>query len=73
MAKLLTWNDTDEIGIVLSHAHPEIEPSSLRFPDLQRLVTELEEFRDDPQKSDEAKLRAIQEAWQAEFLDRTQS
>ena len=35
-------------------------------------VTELPEFKDDPKKSNEGKLEAIQMAWHAEFLDRTQ-
>jgi FeS assembly protein IscX len=39
---------------------------------LHRYVTELLEFKDDPKKSSEGKLEAIQMAWQQEFLDRTQ-
>lgn len=73
MPKPLTWNDADKIGILLSQTHPDIEPSTLLFPDLQRLVTQLAEFHDDPRRSDDAKLQAIQQAWEAEFLDRTQS
>ena len=45
----------------------------MRFTDLHRLVTELPEFKDDPKKSTEGKLEAIQMAWHAEFLDRTQA
>jgi FeS assembly protein IscX len=45
----------------------------VRFTDLHRLVTELSEFEDDPKKSNEGKLEAIQMAWHAEFLDRTQA
>ena len=69
----LTWNDADEIGILLSQTHPELEPLSVRLPDVLRLVTQLSDFRDDPSRSDDAKLQAIQDAWHAEFLDRTQS
>jgi FeS assembly protein IscX len=72
MPKSLTWNDTDEIGILLSETYPELEPLSVSVSDLHRLVTELDEFRDDMKQSNEAKLKAIQEAWHAEFLDRTQ-
>ena len=36
-------------------------------------MTELPEFKDDPKKSNEGKLEAIQMAWHAEFLDRTQA
>lgn len=73
MPKALTWNDTDEIGILLSQTHPEIEPWSVTVPDLHRLVIQLSDFHDDPKQSNETKLKAIQDAWHAEFLDRTQS
>ena len=73
MPKELTWSDSEDIGILLSEAHPEIDPLSVRFTDLHRYVTELTEFKDDPAKSNEGKLEAIQMAWQAEYLDRTQS
>jgi FeS assembly protein IscX len=68
----LTWESTEDIGILLSAKHPDIDPLSVRFTDLHRYVTELPEFKDDPQKSNEAKLEAIQMAWHEEFLDRTQ-
>jgi FeS assembly protein IscX len=71
MTKELTWNDTEDIGVLLSQAHPETDPLSVRFPDLQRYVTELPEFKD-PQKPGDSTLEAIQTAWHAEFLDRTQ-
>jgi FeS assembly protein IscX len=70
--KQLTWNDSEDIGILLSEAHPELDPLSVRFTDLHRYVTELPDFKDDPTKSNEAKLEAIQMAWHEEFLDRTQ-
>ncbi len=72
MPRELTWDDADDIGILLSEKHPETDPLSLRITDLHRYVTELPEFKDDAKKSNEGKLEAIQMAWQAEFLDRTQ-
>jgi FeS assembly protein IscX len=72
MPRELTWDDADDIGILLSEKHPETDPLSLRITDLHRYVTELSNFKDDPKKSSEGKLEAIQMAWQAEFLDRTQ-
>jgi len=72
MPKDLTWDDADDIGILLSEKHPEVDPLSVRFTDLHRYVTELPEFKDDAKKSSEGKLEAIQMAWHAEFLDRTQ-
>ena len=73
MPKELTWDDPDDIGILLSETHPETDPLAVRFNDLHRLVTELPEFKDDPKKSSEGKLEAIQMAWHSEFLDRTQA
>jgi FeS assembly protein IscX len=72
MPKQLTWSDAEDIGILLSETHPEIDPLSVRFTDLHKYVTELQDFKDDPTKSNEAKLEAIQMAWHAEVLDRTQ-
>jgi FeS assembly protein IscX len=72
MAKDLTWNDADDIGIELSDKHPDLDPLGVRFTELHRYVTELPEFKDDPKKSSEGKLEAIQMAWHSEFLDRTQ-
>ncbi|HEY1658932.1 MAG TPA: Fe-S cluster assembly protein IscX [Candidatus Sulfotelmatobacter sp.] len=73
MPKLLTWDDAEDIGILLSEAHREIDPLTVRFTDLHRYVTELPEFKADPAGSNEGKLEAIQMAWHEEFQDRTQS
>ena len=72
MPKQITWADSEDIGILLSEAHPEVDPLVVRFTDLHKYVTELPDFQDDPKNSNEAKLEAIQMAWHAEFLDRTQ-
>jgi FeS assembly protein IscX len=72
MPKPLTWDDAEDIGIELSEKHPDIDPLAIRFTDLHRYVTELPDFKDDPQKSNEGKLEAIQMAWHSEVLDRTQ-
>jgi FeS assembly protein IscX len=68
----LTWDNAEDIGILLAEKHPALDPLSVRFTDLHRYVTELPEFKDDPKKSNEAKLEAIQMAWHEEALDRTQ-
>jgi len=72
MTKDLTWDNAMDIGILLSEKHPEVDPLAVRFTDLHRYVTELSEFKDDPKKSTEGKLEAIQMAWHDEVLDRTQ-
>lgn len=65
----LTWEMAEDIGIALNEKFPEIDPLTVRFTDLHRMVTELEEFDDDPQRSNEAKLEAIQMAWHEEHSD----
>jgi FeS assembly protein IscX len=73
MPKQLTWDDAEDIGILLSEVHPEIDPLTVRFTDLHKHVIALPDFNDDPKKSSEGKLESIQMAWHTEFLDRTQS
>ncbi len=66
----LTWTDIEDIGIELADKYPDTEPLSVRFTDLYRWVTELENFGDDPKASTEGKLEAIQMAWLEEYRDR---
>jgi FeS assembly protein IscX len=66
----LTWENAEDIGILLAERHPDLDPLTVRFTDLHRYVTELPEFKDDPKKSTEGKLEAIQMAWHEEFQDK---
>lgn len=59
----MKWTDTLEIAMELADTHPEIDPQTVRFTDLHRWVTELPEFDDDPARSGEKILEAIQMAW----------
>ena len=68
MAKL-TWNNLEDIAFALYEEHPEVDPTNIRFTDLHKWITDLEEFDDDPLKSNEAKLEAIQTAWLEEYQD----
>jgi FeS assembly protein IscX len=63
------WTDAEEIGIQLQEKFPALDPLTVRFTDLHRFVIELEGFADDPQKSSEGRLEAIQMAWHEEFED----
>jgi FeS assembly protein IscX len=63
----LTWNSLDDIGYALYEAHPDVDPTNIRFTDLHKWITELDGFDDDPLKSNEAKLEAIQAAWLEEW------
>ena len=68
----ITWNDAEEIGIQLQEKFPDVDPLTVRFTDLHRYVTELPGFSDDPTKSNESKLEAIQMAWYEEHKDSNQ-
>ncbi len=59
----MKWTDTLEIAIQLSEAHPEVDPKTIRFTDLHKWVMALPEFDDDPNRSNEKILEAIQMQW----------
>lgn len=59
----MKWTDTTRIAEELHDRHPEVDPLTVRFTDLHRWVCELEEFDDDPSRSGEKILEAIQMAW----------
>ena len=63
MARKLRWTDVQDIAIELEEAHPDADVVNLRFTDLWKWVRELPVFEDDPQKSNEKILEAIQAAW----------
>jgi FeS assembly protein IscX len=59
----LRWTDIQDIAIELEDAHPDADVVNLRFTDLWKWVQALPDFDDDPQKSNEKILEAIQMAW----------
>ncbi len=59
----MKWTDIEDIAIALQEGHGEVDPRKVRFTDLHRWVTELEDFDDDPSRSGEKILEAIQAAW----------
>ena len=65
----LTWEHTEDIAIELFEKHPETDPLQVRFTDLHKWITELDEFKDDPAASSEGKLEAIQMAWYEEWKE----
>ena len=70
MATELSWDDTENIGILLQEKFPDLDPLTVRFTDMHKWITELPGFSGDPAASNEAKLEAIQMAWHEEFQDR---
>jgi FeS assembly protein IscX len=65
----LTWSDLDTIALALYDKSPELDPTNIRYTDLLKWITELDDFDDDPLKSNEAKLEHIQMAWIEEYKD----
>ncbi|MEE8481804.1 MAG: Fe-S cluster assembly protein IscX [Acidiferrobacterales bacterium] len=59
----LKWSDSRDIAIELVDKYPDIDPMSVRFTDLRDWVIALDEFDDNPEKSGEKILEAIQMAW----------
>ncbi len=59
----MRWTDVREIAIALAEKHPDVDPLSVRFTDLHRWVRELPGFQDDPERSNEKILEAIQMTW----------
>lgn len=65
----MRWTEVREIAIALAERHPGVDPLSVRFTDLHRWVRELPGFADDPDRSNEKMLEAIQMAWLDEVED----
>lgn len=59
----LKWTDTLELAIALHDAHPDVDPRYVRFTDLHSWVVALPGFADEPLRSGERILEAIQLAW----------
>lgn len=65
----LTWEHVEDIAIELYDKRPDTDPLTVRFTDLHKWVIELPDFKDDPAKSNEGKLEAIQMAWYEEWKE----
>jgi FeS assembly protein IscX len=65
----MRWSDSLDIAIALCEAHPQVDPQYVRFTDLHGWITALPDFADDPAKSNERILEAIQMAWIEEAAD----
>ena len=65
----LTWDDPEGIAIALHEKFSDLDPTYVRYTDMHQWITELADFKDDPMKSTEGKLEAIQMAWLEEYQD----
>ena len=59
----MKWTDTQEIAIALADKFPDVDPGRVNFVDLRNWVLALDGFDDDPKRSGEKILEAIQGAW----------
>ena len=59
----MKWTDTQDIAIELYDTYPDIDPQYVHYPDMHQWICKLKNFDDDPQKSGEKILEAIQMAW----------
>tara|TARA_B100001750_G_C14948075_1_gene322164 strand:- start:159 stop:353 length:195 start_codon:yes stop_codon:yes gene_type:complete len=59
----MKWIDVHDIAIDLMEKFPEVDPRYVLFTDLHKWVTELENFEDENNRSNEKILEAIQMAW----------
>lgn len=65
----LKWQDTREIAEALFDKFPDTDPVTVRFTDMHQWICDLENFTDDPTKSNEHILEAILTIWIEEFED----
>ena len=65
----MKWSDSEDIAIALAQKFPHLDPLTVRFTDLHQRVMALDGFDDDPKRSNEPKLEAIQMAWYEEWKD----
>ena len=65
----LSWEDAEDIGLALYEKHPTVDPITVRFTDLHKFVMELEDFDDEPTRSNEGKLERFQMAWYDEYQE----
>jgi FeS assembly protein IscX len=59
----LRWIDSRDIAIALDEKFPNQDILAIRFTDLKQWVMDLKNFSDDPNKSNEKILEAIQMMW----------
>ncbi len=59
----LRWTDVLDIAIELDEAHPDVDPLKVNFVELRDMVVALPDFDDDPDKTGEKILEAIQMHW----------
>lgn len=57
------WNDLEEIAEALEENYPDEDVEDLRLVDLHDLIIALNEFDDNPEKSNDRILETILDMW----------
>ncbi|GLT19539.1 Fe-S assembly protein IscX [Vibrio zhanjiangensis] len=63
----MKWTDSRDIAIELCDKFPDLDPKTVRFTDLHKWITELDEFDDEPNRSNEKILEAVILCWMDEM------
>ena len=59
----MLWTDVNDIAVELFEKFPDLDPTYILFSDLREMIMNLENFEDDPDRSNEKILEAIQMLW----------
>lgn len=59
----MRWTDIGDIVDALMEEYPDVDPAKVNFVDLRNWVIKLDGFDDDPKRSGEKILEAIQQRW----------
>jgi FeS assembly protein IscX len=59
----MKWTDVRELAESLAERHVGTDPRTIRFTDLHAWIVALPDFTDEPRRSNEKILEAIQMAW----------
>ncbi len=59
----MLWTDVNDIAVELFEKFPDLDPTYILFTDLREMIMNLEHFEDDPDRSNEKILEAIQMLW----------
>jgi FeS assembly protein IscX len=67
--KKRTWRDIDDIALDLAERYPNLDPLTVKTPELKKMIAELPTFGDSPDAASDTALEAIQAAWYNEYED----
>ena len=59
----MLWTDVNDIAVELFEKFPDLDPTYILFTDLREMIMNLENFEDDPDRTNEKILEAIQMLW----------